>query len=109
MVKAKDKRNEHPSKSLRDEVAQVTKGYPEAPPDDRVWIRDDGAVCFGDECVVIKPNPDGTLLFQVDPSSCGEMAGPLILEHLIKTAGKGIQVVIPPQNEEAVKARQRQE
>jgi hypothetical protein len=105
MDKTKGKRHEHPSKSLRDEVAQVTKGYPDAPPDDRVWIRDDGAVCFGDECVVLKPNSDGSLLFQVDPSACGEVAGPVILEHLIKTAGHGITVIVPRQDEEAKKSK----
>jgi hypothetical protein len=97
MDKAKNKRHEHPSKSLKDEIAEVTKGSRDAPPDDRVWIRDDGAVCFGDECVVIKPDKDGTLLLQVDPSSCGKVAGEVILDHLIKTAGKGVSIVIPPQ------------
>ncbi len=81
------------TQSLKDEVAQaVGKGR-----DTSVWLREDGAVCFGDECVVIKPNPDGSLLLQVDPSSCGQVAGEVILEHLIKCAGKGVEIKIPPQ------------
>jgi len=102
----KHKRHEHPSESLKDEVTQAITGNRDAPPDNRVWIRDDGAVCFGDECVVIKPEQNGSLLFQVNPSSCGQVAGEVILDHLIKTAGKGIHIVIPPQDEETVKARQ---
>ena len=58
------------------------------------WIREDGAVCFGHECVVIKPEPDGTLGFEFHPDECGEEAGKAVLEHLIKTAGKGVHINI---------------
>lgn len=78
--------------SLKD---QVTAAFGEGG-DAGVWIRADGAVCFGDECVVIKPAPDGTLDLEVKPDRCGAEAGGIILDHLIKTAGKGVNIRIPP-------------
>lgn len=59
-----------------------------------VRIREDGAVCFGDDCVIIKPAADGTLDLEVDPSSCGTVAGKKVLEHLISTAGKGVNIKV---------------
>ena len=59
------------------------------------WIREDGAVCFGHECVVIKVESDGLLGLEVHPDECGAEAGQAVLEHLIKTAGKGVHIVIP--------------
>jgi hypothetical protein len=59
------------------------------------WIREDGAVCFGHECVVIKTELDGSLGLEIHPDECGESAGKIILEHLIKTAGKGVHISIP--------------
>ena len=96
MDKAKNSRNELAAKSLKDQVNEAI-GKDRA---GAVWIRKDGAVCFGDECVVLKPNQDGSLLLQVDPSSCGQVAGEVILEHLIKTAGKGVTIQIPAQVDE---------
>ncbi len=75
-----------PTPSLKDEVKKaVGKGR-----DLFVWIRDDGAVCFGDECVVIKPEV-GTknLEIEISPTKCGASAGDVIVEHLLKTVGKG--------------------
>ncbi|MBA7590174.1 hypothetical protein ES708_32282 [subsurface metagenome] len=64
------------------------------------WIRDDGAVCFGDECVVIKPNDKGKLQLTVKPTRCGELTGQVLLDYLIKTAGKGVVIEIPSEVEE---------
>ena len=65
----------------------------EAPGEDRgglVWVRDDGAICVGNECIVIKPEP-GTknLDIEIAPTKCGEATADLLLEHLLKTVGKG--------------------
>jgi len=80
------------SPSLEDEVkAAVGQSG-----DVGVWIRDDGAVCFGDECVVIKQGENGGLDLTIKPDACGSEAGSLILEHLYKTAGKGVNITIPP-------------
>ena len=78
--------------SLADQVkAAVGEGGNAA-----VWVRDDGAICFGNECVVIKPAANGSLDLQIRPDQCGSEAGDLILDHLVRTAGKGVNIIIPP-------------
>ncbi len=75
-----------PAPSLKNEVKKaVGKGR-----DLFVWIRDDGAVCFGDECVVIKPEPNSKDLdIEISPTKCGASTGEAIVEHLLKTIAKG--------------------
>jgi len=81
---------------LKDEVKEALgKGR-----GDFVWVRDDGAICFGDECVAIKPEDSGKLRITVKPSKCGEEGGRVILDHLIRTAGKGVVLEIPSEVEE---------
>ena len=63
------------------------------------WIREDGAVCFGDECVVIQPNDKGKLQLTIKPTKCGELTGQVLLDYLIKTAGKGVVIEIPSEVE----------
>jgi len=69
------------------------------------WIREDGAVCFGDECVVIQPNDKGKLQLTVKPNRCGELTGEVLLDYLIKTAGKGVVIEIPSELEETPPGR----
>ena len=95
--KAKNKRDAGTSSSLKSEVEKATTNPGMHGRDERVWVRDDGAVCFDDECVVIKPDADGALNLTINPDSCGAAAGSAILEHLIRTAGKGVHIVVPPQ------------
>jgi len=64
------------------------------------WIREDGAVCFGDECAVLKPTESGKLGLTIKPSKCGEESGRLLLDYLIRTAGKGVVIEIPSEVEE---------
>jgi len=64
------------------------------------WIREDGAVCFGDECAVLKPTEQGKLGLTIQPGKCGEETGRVLLDFLIKTAGKGVQIEIPSEVEE---------
>jgi hypothetical protein len=64
------------------------------------WVRDDGAICFGDGCAVLKPTDQGKLGLTIKPSKCGEETGKLLLDYLIKTAGKGVQIEIPSEVEE---------
>jgi hypothetical protein len=118
MDKAKSKRHEHTAGSLKSEVEKAVANPGAGGQDKRVWVRDDGAVCFGDECVTIKPESDGALRLEIHPDSCGEQAGSVIIDHLIKSAGKGVHIVIPASetviaNAEkarlAQEARQRQE
>jgi len=59
------------------------------------WIREDGAICFGDECAVLKVTEQGKLGLTIRPNKCGEEAGRILLDYLVKTAGKGVQIEIP--------------
>lgn len=94
MDKTNDKRNVDSKTSLKDEVEKAVSNPGSGGHDARVWVRDDGAVCFGDECVTVKPGADGALDFIVKPDACG-VAGEVILQHLIKTAGKGVRIIVP--------------
>ena len=79
-------------KGAENEAAETTdKGR-----DAFIWIRDDGAVCFGDECATLKPGPDKTLELAIKPDKCGSQVGEIILDHLIKTAGQGVTIKIMP-------------
>jgi len=71
----------------------------ETTPKDRgssVWIREDGAVCFGNECAVIKPGENDTLDLEVRPDRCGREVGALLLDYLIRSTGRGVNIKIPP-------------
>jgi hypothetical protein len=63
------------------------------------WVREDGAVCFGDECAVLKPTENGKLGLTIKPTKCGNETGRVLLDYLIKTAGKGVQIEIPSEVE----------
>lgn len=64
------------------------------------WIREDGAVCFGNECAVLQVTEQGKLSLSIRPNRCGEEAGRVLLDYLVKTAGKGVQIEIPSEVEE---------
>lgn len=59
------------------------------------WIRADGAICFGDECAVLIPNEQGKLQLTIKPTRCGSETGRILLDYLMKTAGKGVVIEIP--------------
>lgn len=55
-----------------------------------VWVREDGAVCVGNQCIVIKREPGGKNLdVEIKPTQCGEAAADALLDTLLKTVGKG--------------------
>jgi hypothetical protein len=60
-----------------------------------VRIRDDGAICFGNECVVISPTETGRLGLTIKPDACGEQIGAVLVDYLVRTAGKGVVIEIP--------------
>lgn len=98
MDKTKDKQKSTgaSAKGVKDEVTEALGEGRGA----FVWVRDDGAVCFGNECVVLKPATDNTLDMEVKPDRCGAEAGGIILDHLIRTAGRGINIKIAPIQED---------
>lgn len=81
--------------------------------DARFYVREDGALCFGDECLVIKP--DGKdLRITVNDEKCGGLALEAWGKAIEKTIGKGgktvyevpgvIETLAPPAPEPAVPA-----
>ena len=94
MDKAKSKRDVDSKASLKNQVEKAVSNPGGEGHDPRVWIREDGAVCFG-ECLSVKPNEDGALDLTFEPDSCGEQAGSVVLEYLVKTAGKGVRIIVP--------------
>ena len=74
--------------------AETTKS-PGSGEKDAVWLREDGAICFGDGCASLKPTESGKLKLTVKPNRCGEAIGTQLVEYLIKTAGKGVEIEIP--------------
>jgi len=96
---AKERQSQRPEKAapggLAEQAAEALSGGGRHA---GVWIREDGAVCFGDECAVLKGDDEtGILDLVVRPDRCGQAAGAAILEHLIKTGGKGVRITIPPE------------
>jgi len=67
--------------------------------DSGVWIREDGAICFGNECVDLSKKPTGELSFEVDPSACGKETGKVVLSYLIENLAsrEPINIVVKPQ------------
>ena len=52
--------------------------------DSGVWIREDGAICFGTgECVVMSSRADGEVDFEINPSACGRETGRVVLDYLL--------------------------
>lgn len=64
----------------------------------------DGSVSFNDGCVILKPTDDGKLKLTIAPTKCGELTGKVLLDYLIKTAGKGVIIEIPPVEEQPAPA-----
>jgi len=66
-----------------------------------IWIRDDGAICIDNECVVIQSAKDGAVDFTVDPNKCSCETGSSIYEAILKSAlsGKGSRITIKPKEE----------
>jgi len=80
----------------------------QAPPDSGkarsgvAWIREDGAVCFDNECITLKREGDGALALTYDPNKCScDEANDKILDAIISSAisGKGVRLEIKPKQE----------
>jgi len=60
-----------------------------------IWIREsDGAVCIGDECIVLTSRPSGGIDIQVDSGACGSAYREKLVDKLVKGAGKGVNIRI---------------
>jgi len=60
-----------------------------------IWIREsDGAVCIGDECIVLSSRPSGGINIDVDSGACGSAYREKLVDKLVKGAGKGVNIKI---------------
>lgn len=93
---AKGKGSDRKSQAPAPDGAEATlRGLAGKDRDSFIWIREDGAICFGNECAVIKPTPEGKLGLTVRPDQCGQETGRVLLDFLVATAGKGVVIEIP--------------
>jgi hypothetical protein len=88
---AKERRDD---KRVEGRIVNLDTGEVTAAPgtyrDFAIWVRKDGAICVGNECIVIKREPEGKNLdIEVKPTMCGEATADAIMETLLKTVGKG--------------------
>ena len=66
------------------------------------WIREDGAVCFDNECIILKRETDGALALTYDPNKCScDETNDKILDAIISSAvsGRGVRLEIKPRLE----------
>lgn len=55
-----------------------------------VWVREDGAICIGNECMVIKPRADSRDLdIEIKPDRCGESVAEAFADTIYKSIGRG--------------------
>jgi len=55
-----------------------------------VWVREDGALCIGNECMVIKPREGSKDLdIEISPDRCGETVAEIFADTIYKTIGRG--------------------
>jgi len=63
------------------------------------WIREDGAICFDNECITLKPQQNGQLELTYDPTKCScDDSNSAILDALAACviSGQGINLVVKP-------------
>jgi len=60
-----------------------------------MWIREsDGAVCFGDECVVFSQRKSGGIDIAIDPTTCGGEFGEALVDKFSKGVGRDVNLRI---------------
>lgn len=101
MDKTKNKRTDLPETSSDSQTeADIKKAR-----SGNIWIREDGAICIDNECIVVQSAADGAVDFTVDPNKCSCEAGNAIYRAILESAlsGKGSRITIRPQIEEIAK------
>jgi hypothetical protein len=98
----KEPKGERATPSQKADGKQTFESLSELAGGDRssgVWKREDGAICFGNECIVLEKKPGGELNFWVDPSACGAETGKLVLGFLVENLAsqKPINIKVKPQ------------
>jgi len=99
----KDKQGTSSSVSTRTETkSREASGVDRRPieeaGDSGIWIREDGAVCIGNECVSIKTGADHEMELTVDPDRCSCEIADKFLDIVSAgvLSGKGITITMKP-------------
>jgi len=73
--------------TVRNIKKQVRKAAGRNKSGDDFWVREDGALCWGNECIVINPDKDGNIDVEINKNrGCDVHA---FAEAIGKTVGKG--------------------
>jgi len=82
----KSKGNESATDRAKDKALENALESGGAP----IWIRKDGALCIGNECMVIKPREGSRDLdIEIKPDRCGEAVAEMFADTIYKTIGRG--------------------
>ncbi len=98
MGKTKSKGDGSSTQSTQDK----TKADPGQDRDGTVWIRDDGAICVGNECITIKSEAGQPMELAIDPDKCPCEIEDALVEGLVTSvlSGKGITVSMKPKTKQ---------
>jgi len=83
-----NKRKGDPVSSLKKQVRKAAGGSESG---DNFWIRDDGALCWGNECVVLNPNENGNIAVQINKNKGCDVSA--FADAIAKTIAKGGETV----------------
>jgi len=84
--KREGKRKGGSVRTLKKQVRKAARSGGSGAEDD-FWVRDDGALCWGNECVVINPDKDGNIDVEINRNrGCDVNA---FAEAIGRTVGKG--------------------
>jgi len=72
---------------IKKQVRKAAGGSRKGTGGDDFWVRDDGAICWGNECIVINPDKDGNIDVEINKNrGCDVHA---FADAIGKTVGKG--------------------
>jgi len=66
---------------------QVRKAAGSSKSGDDFWVREDGALCWGNECIVINPDKDGNIDVEINKNRGCDVSA--FADAIGKTVGKG--------------------
>jgi len=83
-----EKRRNQGSKAAVSSIKkQVRKAAGRSKSGDDFWVREDGALCWGNECIVINPDKDGNIDVEINKNRGCDVSA--FADAIGKTVGKG--------------------
>ena len=96
MVKERASQGSGPA--LNGAKKQVRKAAGGSKSGDNFWVREDGALCWGNECVVINPDKNGNIDVEINRNKGCDVSA--FADAVAKTVGKGGETVYRIKNDE---------